>query len=53
MSSISPLDAGVRPLPRLEHFPVSFFGMSMGLFGLALALRAAGLVAASHIAGTS
>jgi len=51
MNSISPLDAEVRPLPRLEHFPVSFFGMSMGLFGLALALRAAGLVAASHIAG--
>ncbi|WP_018701358.1 SLAC1 anion channel family protein [Amorphus coralli] len=36
---------------RLEHFPISFFGMSMGLFGLALALHAAGLVAASHVAG--
>lgn len=40
------------PLPtRLEHFPISFFGVTMGLFGLALALRAGGFAAASEIAG--
>lgn len=51
MNVTSPLDTRLTPPPRLEHFPVSFFGMSMGLFGLALALHAAGLLAAAHIAG--
>jgi tellurite resistance protein len=32
---------------RLEHFPVTFFGVTMGIFGLALALRAAGFELAS------
>lgn len=36
---------------RLEHFPISFFGSTMGLFGLALALRAGGFGAASHGVG--
>lgn len=36
---------------RLEHFPISFFGMTMGLFGLALALRAGGFGALSTAAG--
>jgi tellurite resistance protein len=27
---------------RLEHFPITFFGATMGVFGLALALRAGG-----------
>ena len=31
----------IRPA-RLEHFPISFFGVTMGLFGLALALRSGG-----------
>lgn len=30
-----------KPHNRLEHFPISFFAVAMGLFGLALALRAA------------
>lgn len=36
---------------RLEHFPISFFGMAMGLFGLTLALRAGGWTAASAATG--
>ncbi|AVO38251.1 SLAC1 anion channel family protein [Pukyongiella litopenaei] len=36
---------------RIEHFPVSFFGMPMGLFGLTLALRAGGWPVASAAAG--
>ena len=36
---------------RLAHFPISFFGMTMGLFGLALALHAGGFASASGIAG--
>lgn len=36
---------------RLESFPVSFFGMTMGLFGLTLALRAGGWPMASAAAG--
>lgn len=31
------------PHSRLEHFPISFFAVTMGIFGLCLALRAAGL----------
>ena len=27
---------------RLQHYPISIFGITMGLFGLALALRAGG-----------
>jgi len=36
---------------RLEHFPISFFGMTMGLFGLALALRSGGFELPSVLAG--
>lgn len=32
---------------RLAQFPITFFGVTMGLFGLALALRAGGFAAAS------
>lgn len=40
------------PLPtRLEHFPISFFGVTMGLFGLALALHAGGFSSASFVVG--
>lgn len=38
-------------LSRLEHFPISFFGASMGIFGLALALRAGGFQNASYMIG--
>lgn len=34
---------------RVEHFPIGYFGMSMGLFGFALALRAAGLPSAAVV----
>ncbi len=34
---------------RLEHFPITFFGVTMGVFGLALSLRAGGLSAASDV----
>jgi tellurite resistance protein len=40
------------PLPtRLAHFPISVFGMTMGLFGLALALHAGGLELPSVLVG--
>ncbi|MCB1508068.1 MAG: SLAC1 anion channel family protein [Hyphomicrobiaceae bacterium] len=39
------------PSSRLEHFPISFFAVTMGLFGLALASRAAGLSAISAVIG--
>lgn len=45
MSAVEPV-AGA-PGARLEHFPISFFGMSMGVLGLALALRAAGFEASA------
>lgn len=34
---------------RIRNFPIGYFGMSMGLFGFALALRAAGLAAVSTV----
>ncbi|MHA3976492.1 SLAC1 anion channel family protein [Halovulum sp. GXIMD14794] len=37
------------PTSRLEHFPISFFGVTMGIFGLALALRVGGFATASQI----
>jgi tellurite resistance protein len=36
---------------RLEHFPISMFGITMGLFGLALALRAGGFAAPAQVMG--
>ncbi|MFP7675463.1 SLAC1 anion channel family protein [Marivita sp. S0852] len=39
--------AGTETLGRLAHFPITIFGITMGLFGLALALRAGGFGAAS------
>ncbi|WP_330629319.1 SLAC1 anion channel family protein [Thioclava sp. FTW29] len=46
--------AGPAALPPessgwLAHFPVSLFGMTMGLMGYALALRSAGAMMASHM----
>ncbi|MFW5642000.1 MAG: SLAC1 anion channel family protein [Roseicyclus sp.] len=35
---------------RLAHFPITFFGVTMGVFGLALALRAGGFDALSQTA---
>lgn len=44
--------APTRQEPWLAHFPITLFGSTMGLFGLALAARAAGLAAISDgIAG--
>ena len=39
--------APTRQEPWLAHFPITLFGSTMGLFGLALAARAAGLAAVS------
>lgn len=36
------------PNNRLAHFPVTFFGVTMGVFGLALAMRAGGFEALSQ-----
>ncbi|WP_292286007.1 SLAC1 anion channel family protein [Marivita sp.] len=36
---------------RLEHFPISVFGITMGLFGLALALRSGGFYLPGTVAG--
>jgi tellurite resistance protein len=45
-------DAQPAPVPtRLEHFPIGFFGVSMGVFGLALALRSGGFGGAASAAG--
>ncbi|WP_332461153.1 SLAC1 anion channel family protein [Acuticoccus mangrovi] len=41
--------AALETSSRIEHFPIGYFGMSMGLFGFALALRAAGFPVASHV----
>lgn len=41
-------DLGTAPIQQelwLAHFPMALFGSTMGLFGLALAARAAGLAA--------
>jgi tellurite resistance protein len=42
-------DAITERPSRIEHFPIGYFGMAMGLFGFALALRAAGLPDVSAI----
>jgi tellurite resistance protein len=44
----NPADA---PVAALAHFPITVFGMTMGVFGLALALRAGGFGALSQAAG--
>lgn len=44
-------DTGTRPGERLRHFPISTFGISMGVFGLALSLHAGGLETASRAVG--
>lgn len=36
----APLTATSQPADRLEHFPITFFATTMGLGGLALAMRA-------------
>jgi len=44
-------DLGTSPTreqPWLAHFPIKLFGSTMGLFGLALALRAGGLATISY-----
>lgn len=43
--------AAEPPRERLSHFPISVFGVTMGLFGLSLALRAGGFGAMAQIAG--
>lgn len=40
-----------QSISRLEHFPVSFFGASMGVLGLGLALRASGFHGLSYGVG--
>lgn len=47
---MTPPDSAERT-SRLEHFPISFFTISMGVFGLSLGLRAAGLAAPSMAVG--
>lgn len=47
MSTTNPSQVNEAPAPWLAHFPITFFGISMGVFGLALALRAAGFAATS------
>jgi len=37
------------PLPWLAHFPITIFGITMGVFGLALGLRAGGFGAISEL----
>jgi len=39
------------PASSLEHLPISVFGMSMGVLGLALALRAGGFAVAATLTG--
>ncbi|MCY6383727.1 hypothetical protein [Hoeflea prorocentri] len=34
---------------RLAHFPITFFGVTMGVFGLALAFRTGGFAGASTV----
>lgn len=55
MSSLEHAPAPEAVPARLEHFPITFFGVTMGLFGLALALRAGGFAATSLLvtAGTA
>ena len=46
MTRIEPAPEIATP-PKLAHFPITFFGVTMGIFGLALAFRAGGLGMAS------
>jgi len=41
------------PSTRLEHFPISLFGITMGVFGLALALRSGGFEPVAQLVGGS
>lgn len=50
------MTAGTHEAPqgaRLQHYPISIFGITMGLFGLALALRASGFVPPGRVAGAA
>jgi tellurite resistance protein len=51
MSTATPagrsLPGSAQTESRLAHFPITFFGVTMGVFGLALALRAGGFALAS------
>jgi tellurite resistance protein len=47
----NPADEAMAPSAPLAHFPITVFGMTMGVFGLALALRAGGFGALSQAAG--
>ncbi|TNF21305.1 MAG: C4-dicarboxylate ABC transporter [Rhodobacteraceae bacterium] len=52
MTAIIQGEAGQTPVPtRLENFPITFFGVTMGVLGLGLALRAGGF-AGSAVAVT-
>ncbi|MDD9717776.1 SLAC1 anion channel family protein [Dinoroseobacter sp. PD6] len=43
----NPGDAAAAPQPSLAHYPITVFGITMGVLGLALALRAGGFEGAS------
>ncbi len=43
----NPGDASAAPQPWLAHYPITVFGITMGVLGLALALRAGGFEGAS------
>ena len=45
----SPTTDGATTQTRLQHFPITFFGVTMGVFGLALTLKAGGFAAASAL----
>jgi tellurite resistance protein len=47
MTTQNPEQATPLPTARLAHFPITFFGVTMGVFGLALALRAGGFAPVS------
>ncbi len=49
MNAAPPVSTRVMPQSRLAHFPITFFGATMGLFGLALAVRAGGFGLASLV----
>lgn len=46
-TSSAPMHEAAIPGSRLAHFPITFFGATMGFFGFALSLRAGGFGGAS------
>lgn len=45
------METAMQSIPdnRLAHFPITFFGVTMGVFGLAVAMRAGGFEAMSQV----